>query len=82
MRREAALSLGKIGIKAESAVDELLYLLNDKKPDVRWRATEALGNIGLNNPEILSSLKAMVKDKCDYVCESADNAIDKITEGH
>jgi len=56
--------------------------LNDKKPDVRWRATEALGNIGLNNPEILSGLQTMIKDECDYVCESADNAIDKITEGY
>ncbi|MHA1701179.1 MAG: HEAT repeat domain-containing protein, partial [Promethearchaeota archaeon] len=82
VRREAALSLGKIGIKAESAVDDLLYLLNDKKPDVRWRATEALGKIGLNNPKILSGLQTMIKDECDYVCESADNAIDELTEGN
>jgi len=58
----------------------LLIALNDKKPDVRWRSSEALGKIKLNTPEILSGLKNLIHDECDYVCESADVAIDNITE--
>ncbi len=80
VRREVALSLGKIGPIAKKAVPSLLMALEDKKPDVRWRASEALGKIKLDSPEIISALKNLIHDKCDYVCESADFAIDNITE--
>jgi len=80
VRREAALSLGKIGTISEKAIPSLLRALDDKKPDVRWRASEALGKIKINKPEVISALENLIHDKCDYVCESADVAIDNITE--
>jgi HEAT repeat protein len=54
--------------------------LDDLNPDVRWRASEALGNIGMSNEEIIARLNGLIHDKCDYVCESAINAIDILTE--
>ncbi len=80
VRREAALSMGKFGKIASDVVPSLLDALNDKKPDVRWRSSEALGKIKLNTPEVLTSLKALIHDECDYVCESADIAIDYIID--
>ena len=54
--------------------------LSDKNPDVRWRITEALGKIRLNTEEVISALKDLIHDECDYVCESADLAIDYIMQ--
>jgi HEAT repeat protein len=79
VRRAAALSLGKFGQKAIDTVPHLLKALQDKNPDVRWRSSEALGKIKLNTTEIIDSLKSLIHDECDYVCESADVAIDNIT---
>ncbi len=80
VRREAALALGKIGPLATTAVPTLLKTLQDKNPDVRWRASEALGFIGVNTNEVISNLNSMIHDECDYVCESAINALDSLTE--
>ena len=80
VRREAALSLGKLGSSAAAAIPSLIFALDDRNPDVRWRSSEALGKIGVNTEEILSSLNILIHDKCDYVCESAINAIDNLTE--
>jgi HEAT repeat protein len=80
VRREAALALGKLGSSSSSAVPSIINALNDKNPDVRWRASEALGLIKVNKPEVISGLEALVHDVCDYVCESAINALDNITE--
>lgn len=80
VRREAALSLGKMGIYAEDAIPSLINALKDKNPDVRWRITETLGKIGVDTQEVISSLKGLIHDECDYVCESAINALDSLTE--
>lgn len=80
VRREAALALGNIGKNAQRAIPSLLEALNDKSPDVRWRASEALGKIGLKDSEIISHLETLIHDECDYVCESAMRAIDNIEE--
>ncbi|MFX0135851.1 MAG: HEAT repeat domain-containing protein [Candidatus Hodarchaeota archaeon] len=80
VRRESALSLGKLGSLAKIAVPSLVKALNDKNPDVRWRASEALGFIGVNTEDVISSLNELIHDECDYVCESAINALDSLTE--
>ncbi|MFW9783784.1 MAG: HEAT repeat domain-containing protein [Candidatus Heimdallarchaeota archaeon] len=80
VRRAAALSLGKMGSTANIAVPSLIEALEDRKPDVRWRASEALGIIGDNSDEVLTGLNELIHDKCDYVCESAINALDTLTE--
>ncbi|MFX0018420.1 MAG: HEAT repeat domain-containing protein [Promethearchaeota archaeon] len=80
VRREAALALGKIGSLATRAVPTLVKSLQDKNADVRWRASEALGFIGVNTNEVISNLNSLIHDECDYVCESAINAIDSLTE--
>ena len=41
---------------------------------------EALGKIKVNTPEVITALESLIHDECDYVCESADFAIDNITE--
>jgi HEAT repeat protein len=69
-----------LGSSATTAVPSLIEALEDRKPDVRWRASEALGVIGVNTDHIISSLNILIHDKCDYVCESAINAIDNLTE--
>ena len=80
VRREAALSLGKLGSSATKTIPTLIKALGDRNPDVRWRISEALGKIGVNTEEVISCLNTLVHDKCDYVCESAINAIDDLTE--
>lgn len=80
VRREAALSLGKLGESAKIAIPSLLRALKDENPDVRWRASEALGKIGVNTEDVITNLNGLVHDECDYVCESAINAIDSLTE--
>jgi len=80
VRREAALSLGKLGESAKRAIPFLLNSLKDNNPDVRWRSSEALGKLGENTEEIISGLSNLVHDECDYVCESALNALDTLTE--
>ena len=80
VRREAALSLGKLGSLANIAIPSLIKSLEDKSPDVRWRASEALGFIGVNTEDVITGLNNLIHDECDYVCESAINAIDELTE--
>ena len=80
VRRAAALSLGKLGSISSKVLPSLINALHDENPDVRWRASEALGLIGVNTDEIISSLNGLIHDRCDYVCESAINAIDILSE--
>ncbi|MFW9972001.1 MAG: HEAT repeat domain-containing protein [Candidatus Odinarchaeota archaeon] len=80
VKREAALSIGKLGLISKEAVPTLINALKDEKRDVRWRASEALGIIGVNTEEVISNLTNLVHDKCDYVCESAILALDNLTE--
>jgi len=80
VRREAALSLGKLGSHATSGIPSLIRALEDLNPDVRWRSSEALGKIGVKSEEVISGLNELIHDKCDYVCDSAINAIDSLTE--
>ena len=80
VRKEAALAIGKLGTFSSMVIPSLIKVISDKNKDVRWRAAEALGNIGVNTPEILSSLENLRTDECNYVCESAEIAIDKIRE--
>lgn len=80
VRREAALSLGKLGLDSKVVVPTLINTLNDRNPDVRWRSSEALGLIGINSEQVMTGLNDLVHDKCDYVCESAINALDTLTE--
>ncbi|MFW9822344.1 MAG: HEAT repeat domain-containing protein [Candidatus Thorarchaeota archaeon] len=80
VRKEAALSLGKLGTFASSSIPLLVKVLEDRNPDVRWRASEALGMIGVKKDEVIENLNNLIHDKCDYVCESAINALDNLTE--
>lgn len=80
VRRGAALSLGKLGSSSTIVIPSLVKALKDGNPDVRWRASEALGIIGVNTEEVISSLNLLIHDECDYVCESAIDALDTLTE--
>ena len=80
VRREAALSIGKLGSLAKNGIPSLLKALKDTNPDVRWRSSEALGVIGVKTEDVISSLDTLIHDKCDYVCESAINALDILSE--
>ena len=80
VRREAALSLGKLGSDSKNIIPILIKTLEDRNADVRWRASEALGVIGINTEEIISGLNGLIHDDCNYVCESAINALDQISD--
>lgn len=80
VRREALLALGNIGSSAANAIPEIIESLEDKTPDVRWRASEALGKIGESSPEVISALEKLIYDEFDLVSDSANNAIDILTE--
>ena len=69
-----------MGSSATNAVPMLVSALSDKNPDVRWRASEALGMIGVDTDEVTSSLDELIHDKCDYVCEAAIMAIEQIKQ--
>jgi HEAT repeat protein len=56
----------------------LLQALSDKKPDVRWRAAEALGRIGASSSVVKTSLEGLLHDEFDYVSEAAQEALDLI----
>ena len=47
VRQQACFSLGQTGPEAQSAVPELLKLLNDPNQDVRVQATNALKSLGI-----------------------------------
>jgi HEAT repeat protein len=80
VRREAALALSKIGSCATITVPSLINALYDKNPDVRWRASDTLGSLGIKTEEVVSNLNNLIHDECDYVCESAITALDKLSE--
>jgi hypothetical protein len=80
VRREAALALSKIGSCATGAIPSLINALYDKNPDVRWRASDTLGLLCIKTEEVISNLNNLVHDECDYVCESAINALDNLSE--
>jgi HEAT repeat protein len=56
VRREAASSLGRMGVRAKSAVAWLRYLLNDKDPAVRRESLIALGEIGPDSQVALNEI--------------------------
>ena len=62
MRKNAALSLGRFGPKAEAAVPELVTALKDKVVDVRGAAAVALGRIGPGAKDAALPLAELLKD--------------------
>ena len=79
VRKEAALSLGRIG--GEEAISALLAALRtDPSPEVRWRAAMMLGRIG--GPEIVPALRALAASEADpLVSDRIGEAIARITAG-
>src|SRR5207244_4207447 len=65
IREMAAISLGTLGPLAKSAAPALMICLDDKDPDVRGAACEALGKIGSDKPvAIIGALtKSLLNDK-------------------
>ena len=55
-RRDAALQLGALSLRAIDAVDILVELLEDRAAPVRYAAVNALGQIGVWAPEVVPVL--------------------------
>lgn len=81
LRAEAALSAGRMalrGLTNQTMTDSLTLLLDDKRPEVRWKACYALMRIGqgLNVP----GLKKALKDKDARVRMFAIQALGNLKE--
>jgi HEAT repeat protein len=82
LRQLAAIALGIIG--DERAIRPLLAALKYRKdPDVRWRAAEALGNLG-SRQAIPKLKRAALEDESDSswgsVADAAQNAVQKLIQ--
>lgn len=74
MRRLAASALGKI--KDPQAIESLINLLSDAKPQVRQYAIKALGDIG--DERAMPKLRKLEEDPIPYVRRAVKSAITKI----
>jgi HEAT repeat protein len=61
-------------------VPALIETLGDKEPEVRWRASEAFGKIGVADSTLIAALENLLHDEHDYVSESAQETLDIIGE--
>jgi len=75
VRRHAALSLGRVGIK-KRAVEALVEVLNDPKELVRSGAAEALGE--LDDEEAIPHLEELLSDEDPKVVAAAEDALMKL----
>jgi HEAT repeat protein len=81
VRREAAITLGKLGSKSSSAVKDLQKALNDEVPDVRLEAIIALAEIGAASQPAVPDLIAMVNGLDPVVRRPATYALGRIGAG-
>ena len=76
VRKEAALSLGRIG--GEGSLTALLEALsNDPSFEVRWRAAMMIGHIG-DQETVALLIKIRAKEAHPFVIEQIDEAIDAL----
>lgn len=62
VRREAAESLGQMGLSAQNVIPELIEALTDENKDVRKKVAWALGKIGAESAEAALALVETMKD--------------------
>ena len=62
-------SLGKV--KVEEAVPQLIELLKDQNPEIRWVAVVALGKIGRGSADAAAALRGSLQDSDAEVREAA-----------
>ncbi|MGH8557299.1 MAG: HEAT repeat domain-containing protein, partial [Methylococcales bacterium] len=63
VRRTAADTLGKLGVKDRPVIDALLTALKDHNEDVRRTAAEMLGTLGVKDQAVIDALLAALKDQ-------------------
>ncbi|MBS0265495.1 MAG: HEAT repeat domain-containing protein [Planctomycetes bacterium] len=78
IRREAAMTLARIGPKAAPAVDELAGVLNDRDPALRNAALLALAAIGPDATGAISKIVPLLEDSMYPVRYAAIFALGKI----
>lgn len=77
VRKEAALSLGRIGGE-EAAASLLFALASDPSPEVRWRAAMMIGRIG--GAEMIAALRELSVSETDpFVLGQIEEAIERLT---
>ena len=64
----------------EQAISALLSLLQDHEPNIRLRASEALGKIGKAEPEVIAALLFRLQDEDSTVRLSAVESLGKIAK--
>ena len=72
VRQAAAETLEQMRFQAKTAIPALTELLKEKNEDVRWAATQALGNIGTT---AIPTLMELPKDKNGTVRRAAAEAL-------
>jgi len=77
VRKEAALSLGRIG-GTEVLASLLIALVEDPSFDVRWRAAMMLGHIG-DQETVALLIEIRAKEVHSFVIEQIDEAIEALT---
>jgi HEAT repeat protein len=78
VRREAAVSLGKLGPKSKAAVDELRIALGDESPDVRLEVIVALAEIGAASESAIPDLVDLLSSPDPGVRQPAGYALGRI----
>ena len=80
MRCLSAMTLGRIGIEAKTAVLALTELLRDREWEVRYHAALALGQMGTEAKTAIPGLRALVQDEQWYVARTATDSLRRISE--
>jgi HEAT repeat protein len=78
-RVRAANALSQLGPEAHRAIPDLIELLDDGEPLVRWAAASTLAQFGPASRDALPALQKLAKDPDPHVRDAADWAIDEIS---
>jgi HEAT repeat protein len=78
MRQAIVQSMANTGFRSKTAVPELIGLLKDSSPQIRWQACMVLGNNGADAKEALPALRELLNDTNQAVRNHAQNAINRI----
>ena len=79
-RMRAANALSNLGPEAKQAIPDLIELLGDSEPLVRWAAADTLGHFGSDARDALPTLKKLAaEDKDPRARASAEWAVKAIS---
>ena len=78
VRMNAAMHLAEMGKEAASARDAAVAGLKNDSADVKMYCAQFLGKLGDASPQVIESLKPLLKDSTDFVQNAAKEALKQL----